>query len=94
MIDTILCAPLYAKSIGFIADGAVAIRQNTIVAVGQRHDLTAYASAHTRIIRYPDQSLLIPAFCDSHQHFLSYIFPKVFSLILYHFWQIKFFSLY
>lgn len=82
MIDTILCAPLYAKSTGFIADGAVAIRQNMIVAVGQRHHITTFASANTRIIRYPNQSLLIPAFCDSHQHFLSYIRGRVERLSL------------
>lgn len=77
MISTILCAPLYAKSTGFIADGAVAIKHNSIVAVGHRTDILAHASRTTRIQRYADDSLLIPAFCDSHQHFLSYIRGRV-----------------
>lgn len=73
MTQILLCAPVYAKSTGFIADGAVAIDHDRIMAVGTRDRMLAYTTPKTRIKYYPDEALLIPAFCDSHQHFLSYI---------------------
>jgi len=82
MIHSILCAPLYAKSTGFIADGAVAIRQNYIVAVGHRDQILPLAASSTRIHSYPHEALLIPSFCDSHQHILSYIRGRVERLSL------------
>jgi hypothetical protein len=82
MIDVILCAPLYATSTGFVADGAVAFTRNRIVAVGHRSQIEALASTATSIKRYPSDVLLMPAFCDSHQHFLSYIRGRVERLSL------------
>lgn len=82
MIHVLLCAPLYAKSTGFIADGAVAISHDQIVAVGHRDRLMAYSTPKTRIHYYPDDAILLPAFCDSHQHLLSYIRGRVERLSL------------
>lgn len=82
MIDVILCAPLYAITTGFVADGAVAFMRDRIVAVGHRSQIEPLASTATSIKRYPSDTLLIPAFCDSHQHFLSYIRGRVERLSL------------
>ncbi len=82
MIDTIICAPLYTKSYGFMPRGAIAIQNNRIVAVGHASHVRAHANVRTRIITHADNSLLIPAFCDSHQHFLSYIRGRVERLSL------------
>jgi predicted amidohydrolase YtcJ len=82
MIDIILCAPLYAKSTGFVADGAVAFTRDRIVAVGHRSQIVPLASTATSIKRYPSDTLLMPAFCDSHQHFLSYIRGRIERLSL------------
>jgi predicted amidohydrolase YtcJ len=82
MIESILCAPLYAKSTGLVTSGAIAIRHGQIVAVGHRSQILNLASPQTRIIQYAENALLMPAFCDSHQHFLSYIRGRVERLSL------------
>jgi len=76
-IEHILCGTLYSRHSGFITDGALAISAGRIVAVGLRHHIQARASATTRVTRYPVDALILPGFCDSHQHFLSYIRGKV-----------------
>ncbi|MBM4413940.1 MAG: amidohydrolase [Chloroflexi bacterium] len=82
MIDNIICAPLYTKSYGFVPRGAIAIQHNRIVAVGDAAHIRTYATARTRIETHPDTTILIPSFCDSHQHFLSYIRGRVERLSL------------
>ncbi|MFZ9857498.1 MAG: amidohydrolase [Roseiflexaceae bacterium] len=82
MTEIILCAPLYSKSTGFVDDGAIAIRRNKIIGVGHRSQIASYATTTTVIKRYPADALLIPGFCDSHQHFLSYIRGRVERLSL------------
>lgn len=82
MIDVIICAPLYAKSTGFIAHGAIALSRDRIVAVGHQGQIESLATTTTTVKRYPDDALLLPAFCDSHQHFLSYIRGRVERLSL------------
>ena len=74
MIDTIISGavvhPIGAQA---IPNGAVAIRDGQIVAVGTCDQVDALGgSAARRLQLYPDQAL-IPSFHDSHQHLLSYV---------------------
>lgn len=82
MIETIICAPLYSRSTGYIARGAIAVAQGRILAAGSQVEIRMLGTASTRIINHDDDSLMIPAFCDSHQHFLSYIRGRVERLSL------------
>jgi hypothetical protein len=68
---------MYSHHTGYIRDGALAIQHGRIVAVGPRHHIEALAGATTHVTRYAPEALILPGFCDSHQHFLSYIRGKV-----------------
>jgi len=56
-----------------IRDGAVAIGDDRILAVGRSEAVEALAGASTRVVRLPPEYAVLPAFHDSHQHLLSYV---------------------
>lgn len=56
-----------------IRDGAVAIRDDRILAVGRSEAVETLAGAATRVVRLPPEYAVLPAFHDSHQHLLSYV---------------------
>ncbi len=56
-----------------IRDGAVAISDDRILAVGRSEAVEALAGASTRVVRLPPEYAVLPAFHDSHQHLLSYV---------------------
>ncbi len=89
LIDTIIRAPLYSRSTGYLADGACAVAEGIIVAVGAAAHIVPLASATTRMVRYADDQLLLPGFVDSHQHFLSYVRSRESRLSL---WQVVSFA--
>ena len=89
IIDTIIRAPLYSRSTGYLSDGACAIAAGTIVAVGSVAHVMPLACATTQIVRYADDQLLLPGFVDSHQHFLSYVRSREARLSL---WQVTSFA--
>lgn len=76
-IERILCGTLYSRHTGLVTDGALAIKEGRIVAVGQRRHVCSQAHATTQVVQYPPEALILPGFCDSHQHFLSAIRGKV-----------------
>lgn len=77
VIDHIISGTLYSRRSGLVRDGAIAMSAGNIVAVGPRADMLALSGATTRITAYPPDALVLPGFCDSHQHFLSFIRGKV-----------------
>lgn len=56
-----------------IPNGAVALRGDQIVAVGDAAALADLAGPQTRITRLSPEQTLIPGLIDSHQHLLSYV---------------------
>lgn len=72
--DTILSgATIYPIVTAPITHGAIAIRNDRILAVGAADEIEALAGASTRIVRLPPEDAVIPAFHDAHQHLLSYV---------------------
>jgi predicted amidohydrolase YtcJ len=56
-----------------IANGAVAIRDGRIIALGPADQIARYAGPQTHTIRLAPTQAIIPGFNDSHQHLLSYV---------------------
>ncbi len=72
-VDLILFnARIYDPVEGFLPDTALAVFSNRILAVGSDEDILHLRQPHTTSID-ADGRLLLPAFQDSHTHFLGYV---------------------
>jgi predicted amidohydrolase YtcJ len=84
-ITHILTGQLYSHTTGYQPAGAVAITANgKIAAVGSSASVHQLSQATTVHHRY--NGIIMPGFCDSHQHFLSDIRGKVERISL---WQAR-----
>jgi predicted amidohydrolase YtcJ len=74
MIDTlILGGNIHPINAAMISNGAVAIRNGRIVAVGAAASIKPLAGRNTRIITLNPAQTVVPGLIDSHQHLLSYV---------------------
>lgn len=72
--DIILTGAAVQPIIGApLRQGAVAIGGNRILALGAADAVANLAGPRTRVLRFPPDYTIIPAFHDSHQHVLSFV---------------------
>lgn len=84
-ITHILTGQLYSRTTGYLPAAAVAVTTTgRIAAVGDISTVLALADAQTCLHHY--NGIIMPGFCDSHQHFLSYIRGNVERISL---WQAR-----
>lgn len=65
-------AQLYDPNTGFMPYTAFATSGNKIIAIGSDNEILQFSKSTTEIIN-ADKRVLLPAFTDSHTHFLGYV---------------------
>jgi predicted amidohydrolase YtcJ len=48
--------------------GGIAVKGETIIAVGRKEEMIAYCDSNTKVYDYGENSLIMPSFIDSHTH--------------------------
>lgn len=69
--DTIVYGKIWTGNPLQVWADAMAIRADTIVAVGSRDEISAYAGASTQMMAAPDGGMVTPGFIDTHTHFVD-----------------------
>lgn len=69
--DTIVYGKIWTGNPLQVWADAMAIRADTIVAVGSRDEISVYAGATTQMMTVPDGGMVTPGFIDTHTHFVD-----------------------